>query len=192
MEGLYGMMNDNELKWNILESRELLHTPVYDVIGQKERSASGLEGEYMAIDAPGWVMVIPKYRDSFVLVRQWRHAYEGITAEFPGGVLDAGEDPAVAAERELLEETGFKVGKMTCLGAVSPNAALFKNRFHIYLAEDLTPTGEQDLDDDEFLSYLLAPVDEVIDSFGRGEYMHALMGTAIALYLSHERRKEQA
>jgi 8-oxo-dGTP pyrophosphatase MutT (NUDIX family) len=185
------MMNDNELKWDILESKELLHTPVYDVIAQKERAASGLMSEYMAIDAPDWVMAIAKYRDSFVLVRQWRHSLEGITAEFPGGVIDNGEDPAVAAERELLEETGFKVGRMTYLGSLNPNAALFKNRIHYYLAEDLTPTGEQDLDDDEFLSYLLVPVDEVIDSFGRGEYLHALMGTAIALYLAHERRESK-
>ena len=183
------MMNDNELKWDILESKKILHTPVYDVYAQKERAASGLEGEYMAIDAPDWVLVVAVYRDSFVLVRQWRHAMEGMTAEFPGGVIDRGEDPAVAAERELVEETGFKVGKMTCLGALCPNAALFKNRIHYYLAEDLTPTGEQELDDDEFLSYQLAPIDEVIDRFGSGEYLHALMGTAIALYLAHERRK---
>ena len=182
------MMNDKDLKWDILESRELLHTPVYDVIAQKERSASGLEGEYMALKAPDWVMVIPEYEGGFVTVRQWRHAAEHISVEFPGGVIDAGESPEVAAARELAEETGFIAGKMTRLGCVSPNPALFKNHFHVYLAEDLIPTGEQKLDDDELLSWELIPRDTLLDLFGSDDCAHALMGTALALYLRKERK----
>ena len=185
-------MNDNDLKWTIEEEELLLRTPVYDVLRQHEAAANGIEGDYIAIDAPDWVMVIPEYKGSFVMVRQWRHGTQTLTTEFPGGVADAGEDPAAAAERELLEETGFKAGKMTHLGSVSPNAALFRNRFHIYLAEDLTPTGEQALDDDELLTYRLTPVYEVLAAFGSGEYIHALMGTALALYFQHRAKDKMA
>lgn len=184
-------MNDNDLKWKITERKHLLHTPVYDVVNQHEISATGIEGDYVAIDAPDWVMVIPVYRDSFVMVRQWRHSSEELTTEFPGGVVDRGEDPAASAARELYEETGFKVGRLTKLGDCSPNPALFKNRFHVYLAEELIPTGEQDLDDDELLSYQLIPTEEVIASFGKGEFSHALTGTAIAYYLGHIHRDHQ-
>lgn len=178
-------MTDNDLKWKIEQTENLLHTPVYDVINQHEISATGIAGDYIALDAPDWVMVIPEYQGSFVMVRQWRHSSEELTTEFPGGVVDRGEDPAVSAERELYEETGFKVGRLTKLGDCSPNPALFKNRFHVYLAQELTPTGEQNLDDDELLTYRLIPTDEVIASFGKGEFTHALTGTAIAYYLQH-------
>ena len=181
-------MDDRELKWKIAATEELLRTPVFDVTQQSEATASGVQGDYVAIKAPDWAMVIAVYRGFFVMVRQWRHAAECMTTEFPGGVVDAGENPADAAVRELYEETGFKVGRLTHLGSVSPNPALFKNSFHVYLAEELTPTGEQELDDDELLTYRLIPIDEVIGSFGRGEYVHALMGTALALYLQHDRR----
>lgn len=181
-------MNDNDLKWTIKSTKPLLHTPVYDVLEQREISATGIEGDYVAIEAPDWVMVIPVYRDSFVMVRQWRHSSEELTTEFPGGVVDGGEDPADSAVRELYEETGFKVGRLTKLGDCSPNPALFKNRFHVYLAEDLIPTGEQSLDDDELLTCRLVPTDEVIASFGKGEFSHALTGTAIAYYLGHIHR----
>ena len=184
-------MNDNDLKWTIKSEKLLLRTPVYDVIEQHEIAANGVAGDYVAIDAPDWVMVIPVYQGSFVMVRQWRHGEQALTVEFPGGVADKGEDPAAAAARELQEETGFKADRLTRLGSVNPNAALFKNRFHVYLAEELIPTGEQHLDDDELLAYELVPVGEVISSFGSGVYTHALMGTALALYHAYRAKENK-
>ena len=181
-------MGDEQLKWEILETKRLLHTPVFDVVEQRERAANGITGDYVAMQAPDWVMTIPVYQDCFVTVRQWRHSAECLSTEFPGGVADPKEDPAVTAARELKEETGFEVGKLTHLGTVNPNPALFKNRFHVYLAEELTPTGEQHLDADELLNYELIPIDRVLDCFGSPEYCHALMGTAIALYLREKMR----
>lgn len=178
-------MNDNDLKWKITDKKKLLHTPVYDVVQQHEVSATGLEGDYVAIEASDWCMVIPEYQGNFVMVRQWRHSSEELTTEFPGGVVDRGEDPEKSAARELFEETGFKAGRMIYLGSCNPNPALFKNRFHIYLAQELTPTGEQRLDDDELLTCKLIPTDEVISGFGAGEFRHALTGTAIAYYLQY-------
>lgn len=176
-------MKDDQLKWNVTGREKVLSTPVFDVYEQREISGQGIGGDYIAIDAPDWVMTIPVYQDKFVLVRQWRHAAQRLSMEFPGGIADDREDPAKTAYRELLEETGFKAEKITHLGTVNPNPALFSNRFHIYLAEQLVPTGELHLDDDEFLSCELIPVDEVIASYGSEEFSHALMGTAMALYL---------
>lgn len=176
-------MYEDRLKWTTLDRKLLLHTPVYDVYSQLERSATGIEGDYVAIDAPDWVMTIPVYQGKFVLVRQWRHSAERLSLEFPGGVADSCEDPAVTARRELEEETGFRAGKLTHLGTVNPNPALFKNRFHCYLAEELTPTGNQHLDADELLNWELVDVDTVLAGYGGSEYSHALMGTALAFYL---------
>ncbi len=41
------------------------------------------------------------------MVRQFRHGSGGITIEFPAGTIDPGENPEIAAKRELLEETGL-------------------------------------------------------------------------------------
>ena len=176
-------MDKEKLKWEITGKRKLLHTPVFDVIEQAEVSATGIKGDYIAMEAHDWAMVIPELDGGFLMVRQWRHSSESMTLEFPGGVVDGGEEPVEAARRELLEETGFEAGSLIHLGTCYPNPALFKNRFHVFLARDLIATGEQSLDDDELLTYERVPIDEVINGYGKGEMTHALMGTALAFYL---------
>ena len=204
-------MTDEELMWSVKKSEQILHTPIFDVEKRNEESATGINGDYMVINATEWVTIIPIYQGNFVLVRQtiipiyqgnfvlvrqYRHGLGKITAEFPGGMCDEGEDPVESAYRELEEETGFKTGKMTVLGVCSPNPAIFSNSITVCLAEDLTPTNELHLDDDEVLMYETVPIDEVlmyetvpidevINSFCKGEYVNAFMGTALALYLRH-------
>jgi len=174
---------DDELKWKKTSEEQICHTVVFDVNKQHEISATGIEGDYISVDAPHWIVTIPVHEDKFVLVRQWRHAQGRITTEFPGGVGEKGEDPLTSAARELEEETGYRPGKMTFLGSTSPNPALFSNEVYFYLAEELTQTGVQHLDKDEVLEFLELPIDEVIDNFASFEYSHAFMGTALALYM---------
>ena len=175
--------NDEKLNWKKTSEELLLKTPVCGIYTQHEVSPLGIEGDYITMKARDWIMVIPEIDGNFVLVKQWRHSEQRLTIEFPGGVSNAGEKPEQAALRELEEETGFKVGKLTKLGTISPNPALFENHVHIFLAEDLVPTNVQHLDDDEVLSCFQLPIQEVIDSYGNSEYTHALMGCALAFYL---------
>ena len=172
-----------KLEWKTLEKNNVLHTCVFDVKKKKCESAEGTKGNFYTIEANDWVIVVPVIGDKFVLVKQWRHGIGSVTCEFPGGIVEKGEDPASAAERETEEETAYKAGKLTKLGEMNPNPALYTNRLHIYLAEDLVPVGEQHLDDDEFINYYELPIDEVIRDFATGEYQHAYTGTALALYL---------
>ncbi len=178
-------MNDNDLLWDVQSRTSLLKTVVFEVEGRHSKSATGIEGDYIALKGRRWVVTIPVTGDSVVLVRQWRHGLEGLTVEFPGGVVENDEDPIEGAARELLEETGFKAGKMTYLGTCNPNPAIFANSIVFCLAEDLVQTGETHLDHDELLTTMTLPLKEVIDNFAKGEYINAFMGTAITLYLRH-------
>ena len=173
----------DDLKWKVMGSENILHTAIYDVYAMDEVSARGDRGRYVAIDAPEWVVIIAEHNGNFVLVRQWRHGEGRVNLEFPGGVAEPGEEPVHAAERELLEETGFKAGRITSLGSVSPNPALFKNHFHVFLAEDLIQTGSPSPDDDEILQFEELPKEDVLRRFGDDELTNAFMGTALALYL---------
>ncbi len=184
--------NDDALRWEILSTDTLFHHNVMDVLERKERASDGQVGRYVAVHTFNWVIVIPVRDGKFVMVRQWRHGMGGITVEFPGGVMETGETPEEGGYRELLEETGYKAGRITVLGRCNPNPAIYDNTATFVLAEDLTPTGELHPDDDEFVAPMEIPIETVIERFGVGEYCNAFVGTGLALYLRHVREGQAA
>ncbi len=184
----YFTKEDEKLIWQKGKETKLLSTVVFDTISRHNTSTTGIEGDYIILNARDWVFTIPEHNGKFILVKQFRHGEDKLDIEFPGGVIDAGEAPEKAAARELEEETGYKAGKLIKLGEMNPNPALFSNHIHIYLAEDLVPTGVQHLDHDEMINCLELPVDEVIDLAGTEEFFHGLMCSAMFMYMKHKRK----
>ncbi|MEZ4518692.1 MAG: NUDIX hydrolase [Chloroflexota bacterium] len=76
---------------------------------------TGKEHSFYILEAPDWVNVIPLTPDEqVVMVRQYRHGTGTVTLESPAGMADHdGEALAVAAARELREETGSKPARLS-------------------------------------------------------------------------------
>ena|SRR5574344_601935 len=183
--------DDRTLIWKEESRKVLLDTRVFTVTERTSRAPDGSTGEYIVNEAKDWAIVIPVEKASFLMVRQWRHGEQKLSTEFPGGVIEQGEDPGKAAERELKEETGCTAGKLTFLGKMNPNPALFANHVFIYCAEELSFSGKQQLDDDEYVHFMEIQQSEVFANMGKGEYCHALMGTALALYQQYVASKKK-
>ena len=181
-------MNGKKLEWSVKGEKELLKTPVFTVNETDSLSPDGKEGHYVVMDAPDWVIVIPELNGKFLMVKQWRHGNNSLSIEFPGGVINRGEKPEIAANREMEEETGYKAGKLTYLGCANPNPALMKNRVHFFAAEELQGSGRQHLDEDEYIEYLQVPVEEIYEKIGSEEYPHALMMSALLKYMLFKRK----
>jgi 8-oxo-dGTP pyrophosphatase MutT (NUDIX family) len=180
------MDNDN-LAWKEEESRTVFNCRVFSVRESICRSPKNELRTYTVMDAADWAIVIPVIETGggreLVMVRQWRHGSREMSLEFPGGVFEPDEDASAAAARELREETAYQAGKIRKLGEFRPNPALMSNTVHIFLAEDLRYTGSQELDEDEFIEVARVKPREILQGMGRPPYVHALMGSALALYL---------
>ena len=177
----------NNLVWTEEGRRTAFACPVFSVGERYCRSPANVLRTYTVLDTSDWAMVIPELETErgreFVMVRQWRHGARELSLEFPGGVFEKGEAAAAAAARELREETGYVAEKIEELGVFNPNPAIMSNRIHFFLARNLEAPLEQELDDDEYVEVETVPWEEVLSGLGKPPYIHALMGTALALYL---------
>jgi ADP-ribose pyrophosphatase len=118
---------------------------------------------------PGAVAMVPLLDDGrVILVRQFRLAANQIMLEIPAGTLHPGEDPLLAAERELQEEIGFRPGILTSLGGEYTAPGYTTELIHLYLAEQLE-ASRLDLDDDEFLEIVTLPLEEALRQIEAGE-----------------------
>jgi ADP-ribose pyrophosphatase len=130
---------------------------------------------------PGAVAMVPIDPDGNVLlVRQWRHAIGQALLEIPAGSLDrhpdgSVEDHAVAAARELEEETGYRAGTWRYLGRFFSAPGFTSELLHVYLATDLTPAQEGRLgpDDDERLELERMSLPEAVAMAERGDFHDA-------------------
>ena len=96
--------------------------------------------------------------------------------------MERGEEPRVAAQRELREETGYTGNGARVLGSVHPNPAIMNNRCHLVLVEDARRTDALAWDHDEEIEVIMAPVDEVYAWARTGRISHALVLDALLLF----------
>ncbi len=137
---------------------------------------TGQAHTFYALEAGDWVNVVPVTpAGKVVLIRQYRHGREEICVEIPGGMVDENESPAAAAQRELLEETGYVPEKMIPLGSVTPNPAFLDNECHTYLALNARRMQTPTFDGAEDIALEEVALSDLADMVQRGEITHALV-----------------
>ena len=91
---------------------------------------------------PGAVVILPVIDTRTVLlIRNWRHTIGQSLIELPAGTLEKGEDPALCAARELIEETGYKAGRLVPLRDFYASPGILTEKMRVFAAYDLSETS---------------------------------------------------
>lgn len=118
---------------------------------------------------PGAVVVLP-ITDSgeLILERQHRYPLGRDFIEVPAGKIDPGEQTLACAQRELLEETGYKAREWSYVTTVYPCIGYADEQLVYYLAKGLEYEGHR-RDADEFLEIFTLPLEQALAMVKSGE-----------------------
>jgi ADP-ribose pyrophosphatase len=143
--------------------------------------------EYHVFEIHDAVAVVPVLPDGrIVMLWQYRYPHGKTHWEIPAGRVDPGEGAAAAAERELLEETGYKAGRLIELAGFYPTNGISPHHARLFAAVDCQLERPPAPDACEKLSVHLHDAEEVRRRLVRGDYADGF--TALALFYWFARR----
>lgn len=167
-----------DMSWKILSSEYLIRRPWLTARRDRAQLPDGrIHEEYYVLEYPSWVNVIAVTTEGqMVMVRQYRHGIDRTCIELVAGVVEAGEEPMHAAQRELLEETGFGGGQWQQIMKLAPNAGAMNNYSYSFLAIGVERLdASQHLDANEDVEVHIIPKAEVKAMLDRGDIFQAQM-----------------
>jgi 8-oxo-dGTP pyrophosphatase MutT (NUDIX family) len=172
-----------------LDSREVYRNPWMSVREDRVRRLDGTEGVYGVVDKPDFALVLPRDRNGFWLVEQFRYPVQSRAWEFPQGSWRPGESgsPIDLAVAELAQETGLRAAQVEHLGHLHAAYGFATQGFDVFLATGLE-SGDPDREPTEQdMRHRFVPDDEVITMLRGGAITDAPSVAALTLFQLHER-----
>ncbi len=115
-----------------------------------------------------------------ILIRQYRYPIDKEIIELPAGRIELGEDPLVCAQRELIEETGYKASSWEEVARFYSAPGFCNEMLYLYKASDITFLGKN-LDVDEETEVLILPLEDAWELCLTGEIQDAKTIAGLAL-----------
>ena len=150
-------------------------------------AADGVPRTHEVIRHPGAVVILPLLdQRRLCLIRNYRPSVDQTLYELPAGTLEAGEEPAAAARRELAEETGYRAGRIERALSFYSSPGICDEILHLFVAEELQP-GPMALEAGEVIQPHVCTWEESLEMIHRGEIQDAktLIGL---LYFNRQKR----
>lgn len=140
------------------------------------------EYPYSYVNMKDSVAVLAKYNEKFVFINQYRHSIKENNLEIPGGGIDSGENPEIAARRELVEETGLQASEISFLGDYYPTVGVSNEKCYLYYAKCYNK-DEPSFEPLEKISVCYLSAEEVETHIVSGQIKH---GMALVAWLKYK------
>jgi 8-oxo-dGTP pyrophosphatase MutT (NUDIX family) len=172
--------------WPVARSAELCRAAIVTVRADQVQMPDGSVVSREVVQHPGAVAVLAlDEAERVLLIRQYRHPVGRQLWELPAGLRDvAGEPPRVTAERELLEEAGYRAGDWRVLVDFFTSPGISTERLRVYLARNLTEIPQQQRkyvreDEEAYLVPAWVPLDEAVALFLSGDLHNGVTAVGI-------------
>jgi ADP-ribose pyrophosphatase len=151
-----------------LKSKDIYNGKVFKIIKDDVELSDGKKSFREVAMHPGGVVILArKDENTILMVKQFRYPIHQASLELPAGKLERGEDPDLAARRELQEETGYIASNWKSLGFIYTTPGFCDEKLYLYEASGLTYT-QMNLDDGEILKAEEYSLDKVYSMINHG------------------------
>jgi ADP-ribose pyrophosphatase len=165
-----------------VRSEIAFHGNLIEVRCDTVRLPSGKTTTREIVVHPDVVAILPVLDDGrIVMVRQYRKATERTLLEVPAGGIDGDETPEEAARREMIEETGYRIGSLELLYTFYVSPGYTTEKMYLYRAAKLQP-GEPTEETDQIEVVTVSP-EEAQARIGTGEIADAKSILAVSYEL---------
>ncbi|MBL7063595.1 MAG: NUDIX hydrolase [Anaerolineae bacterium] len=179
--------------WKTLSRRTILNHSKFLVVEEHtiELPDGRVISDWPWIISPDYVIVLAMTEDGeFLCFRQTKYGVDGTSLAPVGGYLEPGEDPLAAAQRELLEETGYEAPAWINLGRYRVNGNHGAGMAYLFLARGARCVAEADADDLEEQELLRLSLSEVEAALAASEFKVLAWTTTVALALRYLDRED--
>ncbi len=179
-------LKDVVAHWPVVSSAGLVHGRLVTVRTDKVRMPDNQVAERDVVIHPGAVAVLAlDDAQQVLLIRQYRHPVGRLLWEIPAGLRDvAGEPPWATAQRELLEEAGYRARDWRVLADYYTSPGFSTERLRVFLARDLASVPEAERDfvpqhEEAHLLWAWLPLDEAVRMVFAGELHNGVAALAV-------------
>lgn len=173
-------------RWPVTARKELAAGDIASFRRDTVRMPGGQLVDRDVVEHPGAVAVVAiDETGQVLLIRQYRHAVGGQLWELPAGLRDVdGEPPLHTAQRELLEEAGYRAADWQVLADVYTSPGISSERLRIYLARGLTevPEAERGYEPEHEEAHLMiewAELDTVVSRLLSGDLHNGVLAIGV-------------
>ncbi len=172
--------------WRRLHTKEVYANRWLRIQIDRVELPNGQPYDYTVIHrfADGVAALVFDDQNRLLLEREYRYPVEEVIWQLPGGLVDPGEEPLAAMQRELAEETGYVAEDWEYLGAFWDNPALSAMQVHLFLARDAHHRAATRFDEAEFLEVTWRSWDWVKEAVRTGEIRERVLLSGLGLLMA--------
>jgi ADP-ribose pyrophosphatase len=182
-----------DVSWRVLERRVLVdRRPWYRIEEQRIELPDGhVVGAFPRMELRDYAIVVAfTPTDEILIHRLYKHGLGRVTLDLVAGLIEDGEEPLAAAQRELREETGYESGAWSTLGSYVVNANYGCGRMHAFVARDARPVTQPNSGDLEEMELVLRPFAVAVEDLRAGRFELLSAAAALALAFVHLKASE--